>query len=505
MSIYVWLTFIFTILTIIGLWKMFEKAGVKGWEILIPFYNFYVWLKIIKKPLWWYIFLLIPFINVFMVLLMIVEFLKCFKKYGLGEQALGVIFPFIYLPYLGFSSKEEYLDPDKRPEIKKTVVREWTDAIIFAVIAATIIRTFLVEAYTIPTSSMEKSLLRGDFLFVSKISYGPKIPNTPLAFPFVHHTLPLTKTSKSYIECVKLPYYRFPGFTNIKNNDVVVFNYPDGDTVSLKFQSNRSYYTLVREYGRERVWKDKRNFGEIVARPVDKRENYIKRCIAIPGDTLEIIDQEILINGKKSKTPGEKQFTYFVKTNGTRINPKILEKLDITERIMTGNNAGDFYMTLTEESANKIASFANVDKVTKYVRPKGYWENYLFPFDTAYMWNVDNYGPLVIPKAGVSIPINKKNICLYERIIDVYENNDLEIKGDKIYINGKEADSYTFQMNYYWMMGDNRHNSADSRFWGFVPEDHIVGKASFVWLSLDPDKSLLNGKIRWNKLFRLIK
>ncbi len=492
----------FTVPTIFA-WQLFEKAGVDGWKTLIPFYNLYVWLKIIKKPLWWYIFLMIPFINVFVYMLMIVEILKCYNKFGLGEQAIGVIFPFIYLPYLGFSAIAKYLDPEKRPKIKKSFIREWVDAIIFAVIAATIIRIFLLEAYTIPTSSMEKSLLVGDFLFVSKISYGPKLPNTPIAFPFVHHTLPLTKTTKSYLEWIKLPDFRFPGFSEIERNNAVVFNYPDGDTVSLKFQSNISYYSLIKEYGRNRVWNDKRNFGDIVARPVDKRENYIKRCIALPGDTLEIIDQKVFINGNPSQNPGIKQYHYLVRTDGTRINPKVLEKLDVTEKIITGNSR-EYIFTLTDKAAEKLKKFANVKEVIKIIKPKDEWDSNIFPHDSAYKWNVDNFGPLIIPKAGVTIPINTKNISLYDRIIHAYELNDLEIKDDKIFVNGKESDSYTFKMNYYWMMGDNRHNSADSRVWGFVPENHIVGKAVFVWLSLDPNKSLFKGKIRWNKLFRII-
>ncbi|NTW26342.1 MAG: signal peptidase I [Lentimicrobium sp.] len=434
---------------------------------------------------------------------MVVETLKCYKIYGLGQQALSVIFPFLYLPWLGLKKQASYVVPANRVKIRKTPLREWVDAIIFAVIAASIIRIFMVEAYTIPTSSMEKSLLVGDFLFVSKLSYGPKVPNTPLAFPFVHHTLPLTATAKSYVEWLKVPYYRFPGITGIKNNDVVVFNYPDGDTVALSVQ-NQSYYQLVRNYGRYRVWNDKANFGDIVARPVDKRENYIKRCIAIPGDTLEIIDQVVYINGKVASLPVESQFKYIVRTDGTRINPMALDKLDITEEIgMAGPD--EMVLTLTKETADKIKGFVNVKEVKKIIQPKGFWQPYIFPFDSAYPWNVDNFGPLVIPKAGVTVQLNAQSILLYEKVIKNYELNNLEIEGNTILINGKPATSYTFKMDYYWMMGDNRHNSADSRFWGFVPVDHIVGKAVFVWLSLDNNKSLFGGKIRMDKLFRTIK
>ncbi len=504
MNLFVIIIIILFLFSIVGLYKIFEKAGKPGWMIFIPFYNFYIWLKIIKKPLWWYIFLLIPFINIFMVLLMIVEILKCFNKHQLGAQALGVIFPFFYLPYLGFTNKEKYIDPDKIPKIKKTWLREWVDAIIFAVVAATIIRIFLIEAYTIPTSSMEKSLLVGDYLFVSKVSYGPRIPMTPLSFPFVHHTLPLTSNSKSYLEWIKVSYHRFPGLSKIKHNDAVVFNYPDGDTLSLKFQSNISYHALAREYGRKRVLNDKRNFGEITSRPVDKRENYIKRCIGLPGDTLQIIDQQVYLNGEKVKNPGELQYKYIIKTDGSRINPKVLDKLEITEGGSTSNR-GEFIFFLSDDIIDKIKQLPNVKKVTKYLEPKGNRNKDLFPHDHNYIWNLDNFGPLYIPSAGDVISINKNNISLYKRIIKAYEGNDIVIKGDKIYINGKEADTYTIKMNYYWMMGDNRHNSADSRYWGFVPEDHVVGKAIFVWLSLKPNKSIINGKIRWNKMLRLVK
>jgi signal peptidase I len=504
MNIYILLTIIFFILSIAGLWGIFEKANYKGWMSIIPFYNFYIWLKIIKKPLWWYLFLLFPFINVFVILLMVVEICKCFKKYGLGAQALGVLFPFAYLPYLGFSKKEVYLDPAKRPVIKKTAVREWVDAIIFAVIAASIIRIFLIEAYTIPTSSMEKTLLVGDYLFVSKVNYGPRVPNTPLSFPFVHHTLPLTEDTKSYLEWIKLPYYRFPGLQKIKNMDVVVFNYPDGDTLSTKYQSNRSYYAMVRQYGRSAVWNNKDEFGDIIARPVDKRENFIKRCIGIPGDVLQIVNRKVFINGKEEQNPGKRQYTYLVHTDGTSINSMIFQRLDITENIETDNN-GNYGLTLSDESLAKIKELSNVKAVEPVIRPVGYWDPDIFPFDSSYRWNVDNFGPITVPKKGVTVAINQNNICFYRRIIGVFEGNKLEEKDGKIFVNGKECSSYTFKMNYYWMMGDNRHNSADSRYWGFVPEDHVVGKAVFVWLSLDPNRSLIDGKIRWNKLLRIVK
>jgi len=485
-------------------YQLFEKSGRPGWITFVPFYNLYVWLQIVKKPIWWYIFLLIPFINVFVFMLMIVELLKCFGRNGLLEHGFGAIFPFLYLPYLGFKEQYVFVNPDDRIEIKKSFVREWADAIIFAVIAASIIRIFIFEAYSIPTSSMEKTLLVGDFLFVSKISYGPRAPMTPIAFPFVHHTLPLTKSTKSYIESIKLPYFRFPGFTKVKRHDAVVFNFPDGDTLSVKWQSNISYYTMIREYGRERVWNDKANFGEIISRPLDKRENFIKRCMGMPGDDLEIIDRQVYINGVMNESPGIRQFKYKVTTNGTRFNPKVLEKLDITEDIGSGN-LGEYYITLTDEAVKEMKTFSNVISIEPVSEAKGVKDPNIFPHDNYHDWNFDNFGPIHIPKKGETIQIDLQNISIYQRIIQVFEENKFEIKDNKIFINGEESNSYTFKMDYYWMMGDNRHNSADSRVWGFVPENHIVGKASLVWFSLDPNKPLFGGKIRWNKIMRTVK
>jgi len=382
-------------------------------------------------------------------------------------------------------------------------VVEWIDAIIFAVIAATFIRMFFIEAYTIPTSSMEKSLLVGDYLFVSKVAYGPKTPNTPLSFPFVHNTMPLTRSTKSYVEWMKRPYKRLKGFGDIKNNDVVVFHFPEGDTVAL-FLQNQSYYQLERTYGRERIWSDPHNFGEVVARPVDKRENYIKRCIGIPGDVIEMNRGQVSVNGQPQKHLEGMQHNYVVRTNGTSINPRALDRLNIAEDDRSVFSSERYVFPLTDENAEKLKKFANVTGVEKLEENPGEWDPHVFPQNNNFPWNVDNFGPLTIPARGVTVELTTENLPLYKRIIQVYENNNLEIKTNTIYINGVEATSYTFQMDYYWMMGDNRHNSADSRMWGFVPEDHVVGKASFIWLSLDKDKSL-PGKVRLRRMFQFIK
>lgn len=508
--VYIILAFIFFPVFLL---TIFKDVGIAPWKVLIPFYNYYLWNKIIGKQLYWFLLLFVPFINVFMVFLMEVEIAKCYQKYDLGHQALAVLFPVIYLPYLGLSSKEKYLEPSKQPVIKKTALREWVDAIIFAVVAALIIRTFIFEAYTIPTPSMEKTLLVGDYLFVSKMSYGPRVPNTPISFPFVHNTLPFTRYTKSYVEWFRLPYYRFPGFGKVKRNDPVVFNYPTGDSVVLERQ-NEDYYRIVRmaeeEFkmgmgsryregmGREAVWRT----YHVVSRPIDKRENYIKRCIALPGDTVQIIDRQVYLNGKEMPNPPLLQFNYLIRTEGRGLSSRVLERLDISKE-----DIGWFkqyaILPLTNDNVKQISKIPGVIEVKPQLAPAGEWSPDIFPFDSAYRWNVDNFGPLYIPRKGDEVSLNLKNLPLYRRIIEVYEKNKLDVKGNKIFINDKEAHSYCFQQNYYWMMGDNRHNSADSRYWGFVPEDHIVGKAVFVWLSLDKDKSLADGKIRWNKLFRV--
>ncbi|MBL4585465.1 MAG: signal peptidase I [Flavobacteriales bacterium] len=412
--------------------------------------------------------------------------LHAFGKHKFYHRALAVSVGIFYLPYIALSKSSVYTHPDKQKRPKNSTATEWADAIVFAVIAATLIRLFVIEAYTIPTSSMEKSLLVGDFLFVSKVSYGPRIPNTPLAFPFAHHTMPLLG-GKSYLEWIKLPYWRLPGYTTIKNNDVVVFNYPmEG------FASNDSIDAISNR----------------VNRPVDKRENYIKRCVGISGDKLEVIERVLYINGEPAEKPEDMQYSYNVKTDGTGFNPKVLKKYDITEGGRV-SNSGDFTLTMTNEAMEAISKFKNVKNVAPSIAKKGVYAEYIFPNsdpdlqsnkNKKFFWNVDNFGPVIIPKKGDTVKLTMENMAIYERVIDFYEDNDFELRGDTIFINGVETDSYTFKMAYYFMMGDNRHNSADGRFWGFVPEDHTVGKAVFIWLSIDKN----GGGIRWNRLFSFI-
>jgi signal peptidase I len=378
-------------------------------------------------------------------------------------------------------------------------ILDWTFAIISAIILVVFIRTFIIEAYTIPTPSMERTLLVGDYLFVSKISYGPKLPNTPLAFPFTHNTLPFSN-KQSYNEKVQWPYKRLAGFNKIKNNDVVVFNFPEGDTVIQQFP-DQNYYSLIRKYGRNSVL----NQYQIIVRPVDKRENFVKRCIAIPGDTLLITHSSVYINNLPFADPEEAQYNYYIRTNGKEIEDDKLAGLEITASDRLNDPDKESYVfSLTRGQASSIRNMSNVAKVTRLENTNRNL-SYLsyFPYDPTFYWNEDNFGPLIVPGKGITIDLTLKNLPLYRRIIEAYEKNTLDIKDSIIYVNNQPSSSYTFTMNYYFMMGDNRHNSADSRIWGFVPEDHIVGKAFLVWLSIDKNKKSFK-KIRWNRMLKRI-
>lgn len=435
----------------------------------------------------------------------------------IGNFWLVLGLPILFDVYI--SKKVHWAFWKKRGVKKQGFIVEWVDALIFAVVAATLIRMFFIEAYTIPTSSMEKSMLVGDYLFVSKMAYGPKVPNTPLSFPFAHHTMPGTKSTKSYSELIQWPYHRLAGFGDVERDDVVVFNFPAGDTIWVG-NENPDYHSIIRGYGQQfkaddmskgrllqsdHAYKNMaRKFMkqryDISSRPVDKRENYIKRCVGLPGDTLISKDGQLFVNGKAQAAIEDMQYKYIVKTNGTSINPRKLDELNIALADRGRRNASEYELPLSNAKVEELKKLNNVISITRVLYPLGMYEE-VFPFSRDYNWNRDNFGPLVLPKKGVTVTVTKKTLPLYERAIAAYEGNKLDVKEDGIYINGELATSYTFKLNYYWMMGDNRHMSADSRYWGYVPEDHIVGKASFVWLSLDKDKSFLS-KIRWSRFFK---
>ena len=499
---------VYKLLLLPSLWGVFKDSGRNPYLVLVPFYGEWVWIRILKVK--WYThfpFLFFPFINIFIFWLLCVETSYGYRRRKILECLAASVFFFLYFPHLAFRNKEKYTCAKDLPPVKKSSAREWFDTIVFALVAVLIIHAFYFKGYVIPSSSMEKSLNVGDFLFVSKVAYGPRMPQTVLSFPFVQHTLPLTKDVPSYLTWLELPYHRMPGFRQVKHNDVIVFNFPDGDTVSSVFQSNISYNTLVKEVGRERVWRDKANFGRITYRPVDRRENFVKRCIGLPGDTVSIRDRQVYINGRKAENPEQLQFNYRIIPSPMAVSHKAWRELGVSEADLKMLFNPDYgTVPLTEEMVARIRQIPGVQGVEPVIEPAGMGDGRLFPFSPVdYPWNVDNYGPVYVPKRGDVLHLDNKNIALYERLIRIYEGNDLRVEPDgRIFINGTESDTYTCKMDYYWAMGDNRHNSADSRYWGFVPEDHLVGKAFIVWFSWDKDASGLK-KVRWNKVMRLIR
>lgn len=481
-----------------------------------------------------------------------------------------IVVPFIFDIYITKKVPWSFWKKSKNPVVRG--VMSWVDAIVFALVAVYFVNIYIFQNYQIPSSSLEKSLLVGDFLYVSKMSYGPRVPNTPLSMPLAQHTLPLVNT-KSYSEWPQWKYKRVPGFGKVKLNDIVVFNFPAGDTVAVNYQQTTDFYSLAygagqSQYpkqinmdsltrsqqraifdlyyaaGRKQILANPREYGEVLYRPVDRRENYVKRCVGLPGDTLQIVNGQVMIDGKATENPENLQFNYFVQTTGPYIPEEIFRELDISkddqmlmndyektkatmvkegyaadeiERALTNidesmhslgfalrNEAGRlnpiYHLPLTKKMYD---AFSNNKKLISEVTMES--EDYagrMYPLNLHTQWNRNNYGPIWIPSKGATITLTEDNLPIYERCIVAYEGNKLEVKPDGIYINGVKTDQYTFQMDYYWMMGDNRHNSADSRYWGFVPEDHVVGKPIVVWLSLDKDRGWFDGKIRWNRIFK---
>jgi len=377
-------------------------------------------------------------------------------------------------------------------------VMSWVDAIIYALVLVYFLFLFVGQNYQIPSSSLEKTLLTGDFLWVNKVTYGPRVPQTPLHFPLAQNTLPLLGC-KSYIDKPQLSYHRLKGLRNVERMDIVVFNFPAGDTVALKCP-NPDYYTLCQERGRDVVRNNPDVFGDIVYRPVDRRDNYVKRCLGLPGETLQISDGIVYANGKAVQQPAEVQYFYYILTDGTPIDNELLDQLGISieDRHGQGN---EYILPLTASMKQQLQSYPWISDIQR-VKPDTRESIITYPVGTDYGWTHADYGPIVIPKRGMTMPLTISELPKYERCIRNYEGNTLEVKDNTIYINGKPATSYTFKMDYYWMMGDNRDNSLDSRYWGFVPEDHIVGTPSVILISFDKDHSLTDGGIRWNRIFK---
>ncbi|MDP5171735.1 MAG: signal peptidase I [Bacteroidia bacterium] len=490
-----WITLIvlFLIGLKIGHWKLFEKAGQPGWAALVPVYCWVVWLKIIGKPTWWAVLLLIPVIGVLVWVAMTIDLVRAFGKYKLKEHAASLfLFP-VYLPLIGFDSKVQYLGaPDSHKNVPaKGQIREWGDAILFAGVSALIIRTLFIEAFMIPTSSMERTLMAGDFLFVSKFHYGARMPMMPLSVPFIHNKIKLGESSfPSYLKFLELPYWRFPGFRDVERNDIVVFNYPAHDIDDL-------------------------NDGAGLVEPTSMKENYIKRCVAVAGDTLQIVDQQVHINGKIGYNPPNMQYEYQVVTDGSGFSNERLNQLGFREfkrptfqnpnpnanpNYFPAVQRGTYTFFMPDSIAKIIKGFSNVKKVDTIYRRAGSWDSNTYPKEKNpegkfFDWNIDNFGPIVIPAKGMTVKLTEENVSIYWRVIDAYEGHDISVENNAIMIDGQVATEYTFEMDYYWMMGDNRHNSEDSRFWGFVPETHIVGRPLFVFFSYEADFG-----VRWNRI-----
>lgn len=527
-----WLLFILGLQAVhfLGTYRLYIKAGRKGWEALVPIYNAVVLMQIIRRPKWWVILLFIPIINLMMFPAVWVETLRSFGRTKWVDTLLVILTLGLYLFVINYDSKTTY---DKDRDLNsKSWFGEWISALMFAVIAATLVHNYFIQPYIIPTGSLEKTLLIGDFLFVSKFHYGARTPTSAVAFPMVHDTIPIIK-KRSYLKKPQLPYFRLPGFQDVKRNDIVVFSWP-ADTVRKFF---------VKEKG--------------IIKPIDKKSNYVKRCVGIPGDSLEIINGFVYINGVQNALPdraktqythygynnkgvssrklldaGYKDFNrkykirkatqaaydaiapfilgvlsnddeyYTVITPSSGIPPEIIGKLRISAKELLDAKKE---ITLTVLEAKEILRTGIVDSIVQRITQTKTANINFFPNAIPYDWNEDNFGPILIPKAGMTVDINEQTLPLYKKIIREYEKNVLSKEGSTIFINGKEASSYTFEQDYYWMMGDNRHRSEDSRYWGYVPEDHVVGKPVLVWFSIEGiNDGIKNWSIRWDRLMTTV-
>lgn len=484
-----WILFILIIQIVhfLGTWRLYKKAGRKPWEAAIPVYNAVILMKIIKRPWWWVILLFIPVVNLIMFPVVWVETIRSFGRTSTWETILVIFTLGLYIFYVNYATDAEY-HPDRSLQ-PGSAAGEWISSILFAVVAATIVHTYVMQPFTIPTSSLEKTLLVGDYLFVSKFHYGARTPITSVAFPMVHDTIPGLGI-KSYLNDPHIPYFRLPAFQDVNRNDIVVFNWPV-DTVRQFFDKSGLHFD----------------------KPIDKKSNYVKRAVGLPGDSLEIIDGKIHINNRPLELPerAKPQYSYSGRTKGQPLDAYTLYKMyGITDGFYYDPNTSQFFIqALSEEAYQRLKNNPNVASLTREITPPGEMERTIFPNNQKKAWNRDNFGPVYIPKKGETVNINLETLPFYRRIIEAYEGlemgseNTISVNGTQVLLNEEPIDSYTFKQDYYWMMGDNRHNSEDSRYWGYVPENHIVGKPVFNWLSLDPNASGFN-KIRWDRMFTTV-
>ncbi|MFT5791097.1 MAG: signal peptidase I [Candidatus Azotimanducaceae bacterium] len=521
-----WLIFFIVIQVIhfIGTWKLYEKAGRKWWEAVIPIYNGIVLMSIINRPKWWVILLFIPVVNLIMFPIVWIETIRSFGKYSRIDSLLVIFTLGFYIYYINYFTNVEHIkDRSIQP---RSSLGEWVSSIAFAIIAATLVHTYFMRPYVIPTSSLEKSLLIGDYLLVSKFHYGARVPMTPIALPMVHDSIPFTGL-RSYLKKPQLPYYRLPALEKIKRNEIVVFNWPAD---SLKW-----------------MWND--YSGKYTYKPIDKKTNYVKRCVAIPGDSLQIIDGTIYINGEQSIMPdrakpqyyytltGNEGFTtenfpsyinakarkrhYKIKKeywNDTRVQDAFKVEAYLTKvgedslyvevaggvssnlisRLNIISVPNRMSVNLTQEEVDKIKKESNTQSIERLIHSNN---DDIFPQSDQYKWSQDNFGPIYIPKKGETVKLDSKSIPFYEHLINEYERNNITVDGDTVFINGKIATDYTFKQDYYWMMGDNRHMSLDARFWGYTPFDHVIGKPVFIWMSYDGG---IFRNPRWERFFTTV-
>ena len=532
MTLLQWVLFFFLIQVVhfLGTWRLYRAAGFNFWQALIPVYNAYVLMQIIRRPKWWVLLLFVPTINLIIFPVIWVETLRSFGWNSTKNTMLVIVSAGFYIYALNYSDNPKYIP--NRSLKPKTSFGETISSILFAIVAATIVHNYVIQPYIIPTGSLEKSLLIGDFLFVSKFHYGARVPMTAISLPMVHDTIPLLKT-RSYLKKPQLPYLRLPGVKKIKRNEIVVFSWP-ADTV-------RQFFV-----------KEKR-----VDKPIDKKSNYVKRCVGVPGDTLEILNGFVYTNGSKNILPdrAKVQYTHYAYSQKGVSSRKLSSKgysdytrtykiENISENTYKqilpyiigrkGNTIEDFRVitgskglptkliyktglkvseilelkkeiTLTLREAENLRKVQGIDSVVRKINQVKVPNEAFFPNKVPFDWNEDNFGPIVVPQIGMTVDLNQKNLSIYKKIIGEYEGNTLELNQQGVKINGEYSSKYTFKKDYYWMMGDNRHKSEDSRFWGFVPDDHIVGKPVFIWFSIKGiNDGIKNWKVRWDRVFTTV-
>lgn len=529
MNIPLLLLMVVPVVHLVTLPRLFQRAGLtSSWHGYIPGLNYWTWLGMLKRPKHWLIPMLFPGPNLIMMTILHVESGIAFGRLKTAEQWWMGILPWASMPWLAFGTQDSFVGPRDWTKVKKSVYRDWSEAILWATVVASLIRGYVFEAFMIPTASMEDSMLVGDYLVVSKMSYGPKVPETVLSLPFVHNAIPKTNLRSSYLEWVQIPYTRLPGFGDVDRYDAVVFNFPNGDTVVVdSYLAGHDYHALLRqraigfaggdpvayEADQERFKAMARNDWSrshgLKARPVDKKEHYVKRCVGLPGEDLAIVNRELVIDGEVVESPVGLQYNYLVKLKREADLRILRQRLGLTDIDIQGKAAGgQYFMALRKDEAQLLLDQDLVANVQPYDPTSRRGTLDMYPntnkFDFA-TWDLDNYGPIHLPASGETIALTARNIALYKRVITAYEGHSLEEKDGTVLVDGQPATEYTFSQGYYWLMGDNRHSSADSRYWGFVPEDHVVGKAAFTWFSKMNEAQHGESGIRWDRMFKSVK